>query len=355
MIKRFIAFRWMVAAVMGLTLLLVSLQKSDDLASSRFLPAFLSNAYFNHVNQSIQQSSADDRIVFVNARLGDETDSLLAALIQKIASYNPAVIALDYTLTDSLLVGKFSIPDGTIVVLGTPVDDKDSIYYSINPFTVPVHFAHIMSDAEFIPEPLNSLEPLAIKVAQFYSPPLIDDYYARNNKFELVRYSSTETIYEVRAQEIVDDLLVEEYLTDKIVLVGYGGDTETIPGHSVPTRVDNVDVHQTPIGRQFGAVILINQIKTLLGNLIERSSVVFDYLIMIVIALASCCLVLGFSHLSKKILYILTKVYVALMWLLLSIGGVWLFHSSETFVDYQSYCLTTIISTELSFWLTLKQ
>jgi hypothetical protein len=224
----------------GVTLLLVSLQKSDDLAVSRLLPALLSNAYFNDINQSIQKSSADDRIVFVNARLGDETDSLLAALIQKIASHNPAVIALDYTLTDSLLAGKFSIPDGTIVVLGTPVDDKDSIYYSVNPFTVPVHFAHIMSDAESIPEPLNSLEPLAIKVVQFYSPPLIDDYNTRNNKFELVRHNSAEAIYEVTAQEIVDDLLVDEYLMDKIVLVGYGGDTQTIPGHSIPTQLDNV-------------------------------------------------------------------------------------------------------------------
>jgi CHASE2 domain-containing sensor protein len=351
MIQRFTAFRWWWVTVLIATIAIITFQKTDNIRESRFLPPIFTNFYFNCANQSIRESKVDERVVFVNARYTDD-DSLLASLISKISDLKPRVIAIDYVLYDSSLIGRFTVDPNVAIIFATPRDERDSLEYSINPFTRAVHYGHVTTEkgSIFISDKQDTLSPLSVIAVRNYDEKYYRTFRDRENSFEFINYSHPDYIRQVFGEDIQDGNVMGEVMQDKIVLIGWAG----LFGTPEPTQADNIDVHETPIGEQFGSIILVNEIMTLLGNFTTRPSLVIEYIFIILISGISSFLIFGLSHWNKKALYIFSKAYMLILWFCTLMVGLWLFHNHQIFVDYQSFCLTAVISTELSFWITLK-
>ncbi|HYG17393.1 MAG TPA: CHASE2 domain-containing protein [Ohtaekwangia sp.] len=354
MIHRFLSFRWRIAVILVITVFVLYATKRSSEEGSNIFPHILSNAFFNALIQhdGQQRHVLDTSVILVSGPFMNGSDSAVGALVQKIALYKPGVIAVDYDLSDASLLHHFPVNDSVKIVLAAVIDEEDSIWYPVNIFNGDVHYGHVMSSLKNDMIPVrHEILTLAEQTVRLYDPGVFQNYLKREGRGgELINYLGPPSTFFVSSEHVMSGLFVDHLFLNKIVIIGKTGYRDEIP---VPGFLDNVDVHQTPVGEQFGVVILYNQIHTLLGNFVDRSSRTLDYMMMACIASTSIFLSLGASGMKTQWLYVFTRVYVIAGIVGLAIFGIYLYHSYEIFIDYSAYCIALIASTEAGFWFSL--
>jgi hypothetical protein len=352
MIKRLLSFKWQMMVIVTVTIIFVGWLKTKNglFAGSRVVPAIISNEYFNHVNQNVQQrSGADERIVFVEVPVS-AGDSLLGVVVRQIALFKPKVIAIDFMPTDSSLE-RFTLDPAVDVVLGTPIVENDLILKPVNIFNQDVHYSHVMGENSITTTYDPRIQSLPDKVVELYDAGAYHRFQQRGNHNEIIRYDQDATLSILPYEQVMDtSTFMPNYFQDKIILVcTLGGGITGQPG-----ILDNTDVHDTPVGRQFGAVILYHEIRTLLGNFIDPASTWVDNGLLLFMVLFQLIVVFMFSHMNKKLLYVIQKVAVLISILAVAMVGFIAFQYAQVFIDYQTCCLGATISGELAFWTTIK-
>lgn len=315
------------------------------------MPEFLSNSHLNRINQNIKTPYFDDNIIVVGCSPYSR-DSLIGAVVEKIAAQGPRVIVVDFALNDSSLVGHFSIPDSVNIVLGTPIDEHDSIYYSLNIFNKKVEHAHVMSSGmEYMSTSDKPITPLPVAVVKLFDNLRYREFLKRGNDEELVNYVNSHNLPYYDDYSVLEDTFVPEFFRGKIVLVGGTGESEK---PLIPGALDNIDVHMTPTGEQFGVIVLYNEIHTVLGDFTNKSKAIYNYAMATGICMLTMFLIFGLSHLNKRVLYIISKLYVAALIFGFLTAGVYAFYAHDILIDYQALCLSAIVSAEVSFWMTIR-
>lgn len=354
MITRVIQFRWRILLIFTITLLLVLWDKIPSDRRSSFTPYVLTNSFFNEMIQTIKTESMDTTIVLISGPAYNyEGDSIIAELVQKISVHQPKVIAIDYDFNNPNLLEQFPVHDSVKIVLAAVIDENDSILYPLNIFKSNVHYGSAMGYGDNSNMIVNNelIISLPEMVMSLSEPTLYKKYLERGNETEIINYTDPQNILVIQSEDVLSDQIMDGFLRNKVILIGKLGSTFLI---AEPGILDNVDVHETPIGTQFGAVILYNEIRTLLGNFINRSSLLLDYSLIVFLSCFNIFIVLGLSHLNKKVLYIITKLQMTVLIMITVFVGALFFDAYNFEFDYQSLCLTTILSAELSFWFTLK-
>lgn len=343
-------FKVIIALIIALTI--VSLLKFIPRAED-FLPHKTTNHFFNEVIQATKPATIDTTILLVNGNDFIRHDSTIGILVQKIAEQGPKVIVLDYVTRDSTLENKYKLNNDIHLVLGVPFDETDSLHYPVNIFSGNVYYGHIMAQEpnEMLRENHESLISLPERVVQLFDTIRYNEYKGRKKTHEYINYVSTSGLLAIPADFVINDGVMYSF-KDKIIVIGeFGTRFLTIE----PGFLDNVDVHDTPVGEQFGAYILFSEIHTLLGNFINRTTIVQDYILIVTVSLFGIILISTLSNIHPKILYPLSKFFMIVLIILSNFLGAYFFSEKELFIDYMSICWSIIISIETSFWLTLSK
>lgn len=350
--NHFKKFRFRVIISLIIALTIVSLLKFIT-SAEHFLPYKTTNHFFNEVIQATKSATIDTTILLVNGNEFIRHDSTIGILVQKIAEQGPKVIVLDYMIRDSTLESKYEVSEDVHLVLGVPFDEMDSLHYPVNIFKGDVHYGHVMAQEpnEMLRESHASLMSLPEKVLQLFDTARYNEYKARKNSNEYINYVSTSGLLAIPADFVVNDGVMYSF-KDKIIIIGeFGSGFLTIE----PGFLDNVDVHDTPVGEQFGAYILYSETHTLLGNFINRTTILQDYILIVTVSLFGSILIFSLSSIHPKILYPLSKFFMIVLIILSNFMGAYFFSQKELFIDYMSICWGIIISIETSFWLTLSK
>lgn len=312
----------------------------------------LSNEAEDDFFQETQSSQLplDTTIIVLVVDEDIEPDSL-ALLVQKVASYHPRVIGVDFDI-HSTSVKRYKLPDSVTVVLASAYDSNDSTEYPTNLFDGRVEYGTVNGNSYYW-APTKEREPLrfAETVLKSFSTNSYKAYRARRYKDELIRYRDASTFISFDPAQI--DYFGDRF-ANKIVLFGHFGSKYHSHDYLSPSQLDDKDIHYTPLGEQFGSLIVYCEIYTLLGHFIAQSSVFFDDLAIVLIAIFISLILFSIAHLNKKLLLVLAillvVVFIFCLNLLTFIEGVKL----NTEFDYQSYCYSAIVSAFFSFALTLK-
>jgi CHASE2 domain len=317
--------------------------------SFRFEPYLISNFYANEFYQTLNPPRPSDDIVLVSGPPYNDQDSLLGELISKISLHKPKVIAVDYDITEERLFKKFRIRDSVSVVLASAFDDSDTIQNPVNIFDAGVHFAHVSGgNNNFLLKESNSIPSLPEKVLELYSPDLFRKYMERHMEYDYVNYPSPNRVH-LYFSENGD--FESELFNNRVVLVGKFGSANINP---IPGWKDNTDIHDTPIGWQFGTYVLYSQLNTMLGNYIEQVPSWLEYLLCLLVCGFSIALIFITRKVHPKIVYIGTKIYTLIAIFLLHFLCFLIFNSLNTILDYRFLCWSVIISVELAFWALLE-
>ncbi len=323
----------------------IGIKQSDE--SFRFEPYLISNFYANELFQTIKPPSPSINLVLVSGPSYNDQDSLLGELVSKISKHKPKVIAVDYDITEKRLFKNFKIRDSVTIVLASVFNEKDSIKNPVNIFDGIVHYGHVNGSNSFLLKESQGIPTLPEKVLEIYSQSLFAQYKQRGVEYDYINYPSpNEThLYSSMSGNFVDDLF-----NDRIVLVGKFGSANIFPK---PSWSDNTDIHETPIGKQFGAFVLFSQINTMLGNYIEPASTGIELTIGLIVCSLSIVLILMAQNLPSKMLYIGTKIYTLIMIFALLLVCTLIYGKFNTIIDFRFLCWSVILSTELSFWFSL--
>jgi hypothetical protein len=338
----------------SIAVLLVSLLTSllvggldSDFEGFRYKPYFITNSFANDIYQKIKEPvSGSDEIVLVNGPPYNGTDSLMGSLVQKIANLKPKVIGVDYAITDSTLIDKFPISDSVKIVLAAvPIEREDRVDMPLNIFKNPVYYGHVLGYGynSLMSRSIDGLSSLPEVVVSQFDWRALKKYEDRSNSIEVINYPSPNSTHLYYSEDAEFD---SSLFTNKIVLIGKFGDRL----NPVPDLLDNTDIHETPIGTQYGTFILYSEINTILGNWIDQC----PYWIECSLCIVLCLMNFFVLYLGKKIkpglTVILAQLYLLILLHLINAAVIMSMAYLNTFVDYSLLCWTSIISVEFILW-----
>lgn len=338
----------------SITVLLVSLITSllvggidNDFEGFRYKPYFTTNSWINHAYQNIKEPViGSDKIILVNGPPHNGTDSLMGSLVQNIAKLKPKVIAVDYAITDSTLIDKFPISDSVKIVLAAvPIERGDRVDVPLNIFKNPVYYGHVYGDGynNLMTRSIDGLSPLPDVVVGQFDWKALKKYEDRNNSIEIINYPSPNNTHLYYAEDAEFD---SSMFTNKIVLIGKFGDRL----NPVPDLLDNTDIHDTPIGTQYGTFILYSEINTILGNWIDQCPYWIECSLCIILCLINFFVLYIGKKLKPGLTVILAQLYLFVLLHLVNAGVVMSMAYLNIFIDYSLLCWTSIISLEFILW-----
>ena len=319
----------------------------SDFEGFRYKPYFITNSFVNGLYQKVKEPViGSDEIILVNGPPYNGTDSLMGSLVQKIAKLKPKVIGVDYAITDSTLIDKFPISDSVKIVLAAvPIEREDRVDMPLNIFKNPVFYGHVWGDGynSLMSKSIEGLSPLPEIVVGQFDWNTLKKFEGRNNSFEIINYPSPENTHLYYAEDAEFD---SSLFTNKIVLVGKFGERL----NPVPDLLDNTDIHDTPIGTQYGTFILYSEINTILGNWIDQSPYWVECAICIVLCLINFCVLYLGKKLKPGLTVILAQLYLLVLLHLINVTVVMSMAYLNTFINYSLLCWTSIISVEFILW-----
>lgn len=314
-------------------------------------PLLISNYKFQSLlNATKSPTKPFEDIILINGTPYSENDSTIGEAISRISQFQPRVIAIDFFLKNQNLLNYFKIHDSVNLILAVSVDDKDSLHYPVNIFKGNVHYGHVMDETKglYLSTKLNGLISLPQKVVEVYSDSLYNKYENRGVEFDYINYPNSKDIFLSVSDSLNFDL---DYLKNKIVFFGYFGNSEINP---VPQWDDNSDIHETPIGTQFGSFILYSEIYTMLGNFIEQVPKWLDNLLCICLCIFCIFISSYIMNFNPMIAYVVIKLLSLVMIFILSFSCLLFFFEFNLLPDYRFLCWTVIITFEINFWFSLR-
>jgi len=260
-----------------------------------------------HYENNIQ---ADTTITLIN--MADYPMDTVRKWTKRILEFGPKVIAVD-NFSDTLY--NIERVDAKIVL---PIISEDGKYfeYSTNNITTnQTHGVALVDDyfrmKNFFLNNSEKLPSFAIQIVKEYN----SDKYAeviKHDEAQLINYLPVNSFRIINFPDIYPNELLEPWIKDKIVIIGYLGYTDS----NVPDILDNNDSHVTPIGKIFGPLIIANQIHTLLANQIVELSRLILVSIALTIFLSTYFLITRIkSRRTTLIIVTLNLTLVLLIWL----------------------------------------
>lgn len=349
MISRLRSFRWKILLTTAITFFVVYGLKSLD-----WFQGF--NEHLNEAYQTVGMEEHELDTTLVIFRVTDDIaapgDSI-GKWVSYIASHQPKVVAVDFEFHDSTLFEKFNIDPAVKIIQALGFDHEDTVH-SEKIFKGDVEFGNVFSlnDKIYLNDELVSTLPWL--VASTYDLTKAQYFKSGSVDFRYIRYRQGYSPYYNVPLESARNIM-PGFLKGKMVLVGYFGRSENrFSLDHRPDKFDNVDVQETPASYQFGAFVLASTISTILNGSFLFSSIACDVSIILVIIAMSCVVIFSGAGMNKKVLYLVSKAYIIFIVLVLTFGCIYCLHYLNIFPDLQAYCTALIISSELSFWFTLK-
>jgi CHASE2 domain-containing sensor protein len=320
----------------------------------------------------------DSRIVIVN--IGTADRELLSMVIDKVASHNPKVMALDAlffeerdNVKDSMLAATFGKHKNLIVASKLELygDDGDSISVTGNYFKTVHNYAY----ANFFTDEKSTLryfqpiladkhkkkyESFTLAIAKMYDPKSIEKLETKVNKDIIINYTRTTAQYQpVEIDKIMSDGVTDSTFLNKIVLFGYLNWLDP-SNKEAYNPYDILDKKFTPLNERFagksipdmdGIVAHANILSMILDkNYIKK----VPSWVNLLIAFAVCWLFMSFFihyYLESHIwFHLVAKIAQVAALILFTYLGIFLFDQYRLKVDMKMSLIVIIMAVDVIYF-----
>jgi hypothetical protein len=304
----------------------------------------LSQDYFIEGYQATKRTERCDDIFLVNIR--DYPTDVIRDQIEILSHYGPATIIVDYFPDDCFFSDSTTLinyEDIVLPILRDPV--KGDAIKSKNCYSTTAYYGSPTLYSTSFFEPFVNINGtrypfVALKATELIDQTAYHRFVNRQSDKEVIDYCGNVTSFNYLGDLLDTSESELQSVKDKIVIVGYlGGDVE-----------HDHDIHITPIGKMYGAVIIANIIKTILDQKLSPFERYWQILATLIFILVNVTVVLKMKQSLPT--YLVIKMLQVVQVLIIFAFFSYIMHQNGTWINVELLNWSVLVVPEITFWIS---
>lgn len=304
-----------------------------------------------HFQNNRQLAPIDTNIVLVNtAHFPSDTIYRWIKRLSKVGAKVIDVDVIDEYATDFDNISAY-------LILPAFLNEQEEFEYAPSSLDISRHYGCVNVENYFrietkIQSNTISLPSVSIQIVKAFDPSKL-----RGHDNLLINYKPNTSFIVLRDLDSYPDFYLESFVKNKIVILGYLGYGAT----TVPDILEFEDVHQTPIGRIFGSMIIANEVSTILGDRINEPRITTLKLISFVLLILTFFIPAIFSRKSYWPILLVSNLLLVSFIIALSVFSSYLLFEKSYFLSIELLTLSIFLGVQggiiykLSKWKTINR